>query len=151
MIPADFNLREDVRHKHENNRHFYLRFDTTLRVFLQENNCIFGTIGGFSPWEPSYFRDNRWFFAVRAHRRSLADRPGGPLVYQHLLAGLCCIFTSTCLLDFAASSPAFAYWTFLHLKVSNWTVYLNCSQFLWLCSSIRLICMQSSQWIRQER
>ena len=46
-----------------------------------------------------YFCNNRQFFAVRAHRRSLADRPGGPLVHQHLLAGLCCIFTSTCLLD----------------------------------------------------
>ena len=84
------NLRVDVRHTDENDRHFYLRFDTTLAG------------------ERSFFRDNRRFFAVGAHRRSLADQPGGPMVHQHLLAGL------------AASSPAFDYWTFLHLKVRNW-------------------------------
>ena len=35
----------------------------------------------------------------------------------------------------------------------NYTVmtYFNCLRFLGLCSSIRLIRMQSSQWIRQER
>ena len=39
-------------------------------------------------------------------------------------------FTNTCLLDFAAFSPAFDYWTFLHLKVRNWTVVFNCLLFL---------------------
>ena len=112
------NLRVDVRHTNENDRHFYLRFDTTLAG------------------ERSYFRDHGQVFCYGAHRRSFADRPGGPLVHQHLLAGLCCIFTSTCLLDFAASSPAFAYWTFLRLKVRNRTVYFNCSRFLGLFSSI---------------
>ena len=43
----DLNLRVDVRHTHENDRHFYLRFDTTLGVFSQENDHIFVTIGGF--------------------------------------------------------------------------------------------------------
>ena len=43
-LVKDFNLREDVRHKHENNRHFYLRFDTT------------------HAGERSFFRNNRWFF-----------------------------------------------------------------------------------------
>ena len=114
-LVKDFNLREDVRHKHENDRHFYLCIDTTLtreRSFFRDNRLFFAV-------RTIVFSHNRQFFAVGAHRRSLADRPGGPLVHQHLLAGLCCIFTSTCLLDFAASSPAFACWTFLHLKVCN--------------------------------
>ena len=113
------------------------RFDTTLageRSFFRDTlrTIVFSR----HPENDLFFRDNRRFFAVGAHRRSLADRPGGPLVHQHLLAGLCCNFTSTCLLDFAASSPALAYWTFLHLKVRNWSIFLNCTQFLGLCSSI---------------
>ena len=126
------NLRVDVRHTNENDRHFYLRFDTTLAG------------------EQSYFRNNRWFFASGGPP-AVTCWPtrwptGSPTLacwtllqfHQHLLAGL------------AASSPALAYWTFLHLKVTNWTIYLNCSRFLGLCSSIILIHMQSSQWIRQE-
>ena len=83
-LGKDLNLRVDVRHTNENDRHFYLRFDTTRRFFAGER---------------SYFHDNWRVFAVRAHWWSFADRPGGPLVHQHMLAGLSCIFTSTCLLD----------------------------------------------------
>ena len=77
----DLHLRVDVRHTNENDRHFYLRFDTTLAG------------------ERSFFCDNRWFFAV------------GPTGSHLLTNQVAQWFTNTCLLDFAAFSPALACWT----------------------------------------
>ena len=84
----------------------FLRFDTTLAG----ERSFFATIGVFSPWGPK----------------------GGHLLTDQVAQW----FTNTCLLDFAAFSPAFDYWTFLHLKVRNWTVFFNCLRFLGLCSSV---------------
>ena len=50
-----------------------------------ENNHFFTTIGGFSPWGPT----------------------GGHLLTDQVAQW----FTNTCLLDFAAFSPALACWT----------------------------------------
>ena len=59
-----------------------------------------------------FFRDDRQFFAV--------GPTGGHLPTSQVAQW----FTNTCLLDFAAFSPAFDYWTFLHLKVRNWRYIL---------------------------
>ena len=62
-----------------------ITFIFALTQHSQENDCFFATIGGFSPWGPT----------------------GG-----HLLTGqVAQWFTNTCLLDFAAFSPALACWT----------------------------------------
>ena len=76
-----------TQHLQENDRFFCDTLRTIVFSRHPENNRFF------------FSCNDRRFFAVGAHRRSLADRPGGPMVHQHLLAGLCCIFTSTCLLD----------------------------------------------------
>ena len=109
------SLRVDVRHTNENDRFF-----ATIGVFSRQSRTI-------------VFRVDRRIFAV------------GPTGGRLLTSQVAQWFTNTCLLDFAASSPAFDYWTFLHLKVRNWTVVFNCSRFLGLYSSVRLIRMQTSQ------
>ena len=95
----------------------FLRFDTTLAG----ERSFFATMGSFLPWGPTggHLLTNQvaqWF--TNTCLLALLH------FHQHLLAGL------------AASSPALACWTFLHLKVRNWTVYFNCLRFLGLFSSI---------------
>ena len=80
----DFNLREDVRHKHENDHHFYLCFDT---------------ISGFLLWGPTgghLLTDQvaQWFTNT-----CLLDFAA---FSPTLACWTCCIFTSFCLLDFSA-------------------------------------------------
>ena len=94
------SLKVDVRHTNENDR-----FCATIGVFSRQSRTI-------------VFRVDRRIFAV------------GPTGGRLLTSQVAQWFTNTCLLDFAASSPAFDYWTFLHLKVRNWILYFNCSRIL---------------------
>ena len=111
------SLKVDVRHTNENDRF------SRRSAFFRDNRerSFFASIGVFSPWGPT----------------------GGRLLTSQVAQW----FTNTCLLDFAASSPAFDYWTFLHLKVRNCQYILIVrisSEFS--ARSILLIRMQTSQW-----